>query len=47
MQKMLAAKDNAEADDRTLQIMSATDAGRAQVRTWTRTADAKVAALAD
>lgn len=44
MQKMLAAKDNAEADDRTLQIMSATEAGRAQVKAWTRAANAKVAA---
>ena len=44
MQKMLAAKSDAEADDRTLQIMSATDAGRAQVKTWTQGANAKVAA---
>lgn len=44
MQKMLAAKPSAEADDQTLQIMSATDAGRAQVKAWTATADAKVAA---
>ncbi|PQM27841.1 alpha/beta hydrolase [Sphingopyxis lindanitolerans] len=44
MQKMLAAKDTAEADDRTLQIMSATEAGRAQVKAWTRAANAKVAA---
>jgi len=44
MRTMLAARPNAEADERTLQIMSATDAGRAQVRAWTATADAKVAA---
>ena len=44
MRKMLAAKINAEADDQTLQIMSATDAGRAQVKAWTATADARVAA---
>lgn len=44
MQKMLAAKSSAEADGQTLQIMSATDAGRAQVKAWTATADAKVAA---
>ncbi len=44
MQKMLAARDSAEADDRTLQMMSATDAGRAQVKAWTRAANAKVAA---
>ena len=44
MQTMLAARSNAEADDRTLQIMSATDAGRAQVKTWTQGANAKVAA---
>lgn len=44
MQKMLAAKDSAEADDQTLQVMSATDAGRAQVKAWTHTADARVAA---
>ncbi len=43
MQKLLAARDNAEADERTLQIMSATEAGRAQVKAWTRTADARVA----
>ncbi|WP_288988787.1 alpha/beta hydrolase [uncultured Sphingopyxis sp.] len=44
MQTMLAARDSAEADDRTLQMMSATDAGRAQVKAWTRAANAKVAA---
>lgn len=44
MRKMLAARDNAEADERTLQSMSATDAGRAQVKAWTREADARVAA---
>jgi pimeloyl-ACP methyl ester carboxylesterase len=44
MQTMLAARDNAEADERTLQMMSATDAGRAQVKAWTRAANAKVAA---
>lgn len=44
MQKMLSAKPSAEADDQTLQIMSATAAGRAQVKAWTATADAKVAA---
>ncbi|WP_263588314.1 alpha/beta fold hydrolase [Sphingopyxis sp. GC21] len=44
MQKMLAARDSAEADDRTLQMMSATDVGRAQVKAWTRAANAKVAA---
>lgn len=44
MQKMLAAKDTAEADDRTLQIMSATDAGRAQVKAWTQAANARVSA---
>ncbi|WP_062767911.1 alpha/beta fold hydrolase [Sphingopyxis terrae] len=43
MQTMLAARESAEADDRTLQIMSATDAGRAQVKAWTRAANAKVA----
>lgn len=44
MQKILAAKTSAEADDRTLQIMSATDAGRAQVKAWTAAANAQVAA---
>lgn len=44
MQKMLAAKNTAEADERTLQIMSATDAGRAQVKAWTQAANAKVSA---
>jgi len=44
MQTMLAARDSAEADERTLQMMSATDAGRAQVKAWTRAANAKVAA---
>ena len=44
MQKMLAAKTSAEADARTLQIMSATEAGRAQVKAWTASADARVAA---
>ncbi|MBL9070351.1 MAG: alpha/beta hydrolase [Sphingopyxis sp.] len=44
MQKMLAGRSNAEADERTLQVMSATDAGRAQVGAWTRAANAKVAA---
>ncbi|MDX8357658.1 alpha/beta fold hydrolase [Sphingopyxis terrae] len=44
MQTMLAARDSAEADDQTLQMMSATDAGRAQVKAWTRAANAKVAA---
>lgn len=44
MQTMLAARDSAEADDRTLQMMSVTDAGRAQVKTWTQAANAKVAA---
>lgn len=44
MQTMLAARDSAEADDRTLQMMSATDAGRAQVKAWTQAANAKVAA---
>ncbi len=43
-QKAFAARDNAEADDRTLQIMSATDAGREQVKAWTRDANAKVSA---
>ncbi|MGN6290507.1 MAG: alpha/beta fold hydrolase [Sphingopyxis terrae] len=44
MQTMLAARDSAEADDRTLQMMSATDVGRAQVKAWTQAANAKVAA---
>jgi pimeloyl-ACP methyl ester carboxylesterase len=44
IQKILAAQSNAEADDGILEYQSATDAGRAQVRAWTRTADAKVAA---
>jgi pimeloyl-ACP methyl ester carboxylesterase len=44
MQTMLAARDSAEADERTLQMMSATDAGRAQVKAWTQAANAKVAA---
>ena len=44
MQKMLGAKTSAEADERTLQIMSATDAGRAQVKAWTAAANAVVAA---
>lgn len=44
MQKMLAARGNVEADERTLQTMSATEAGRAQVKAWTRGADARVAA---
>lgn len=44
MRTMLAARDTAEADERTLQIMSATEAGRAQVKAWTATADAKAAA---
>ncbi|ENY80677.1 alpha/beta fold hydrolase [Sphingopyxis sp. MC1] len=44
MQTMLAARESAEADDRTLQMMSATDAGRAQVKAWTQAANAKVAA---
>jgi len=44
MQKMIAAKPSAEADEQTLQIMSATEAGRAQVKAWTATADSKVAA---
>ncbi|MBU7590708.1 MAG: alpha/beta hydrolase [Sphingopyxis terrae] len=44
MQTMLAARESAEADDRTLQMMSATDVGRAQVKAWTRAANAKVAA---
>lgn len=43
-QKIFAAKENAEADERTLQIMSATDAGRAQVKAWTQGANAKVTA---
>ena len=44
LQTAFAAQDNAEIDDRTAQTMSATDEGRAQVRDWTRTADAKVSA---
>ena len=44
MQTMLAARESAEADDRTLQMMSATDVGRAQVKAWTQAANAKVAA---
>lgn len=44
MRAMMSARDNAEADARTLQIMSATETGRAQVKAWTAAADAKVAA---
>lgn len=44
LRKMLAAKSSAEADERTLQIMSATDAGRKQVKAWTAAANAQVAA---
>ncbi|WOF42119.1 alpha/beta hydrolase [Sphingopyxis indica] len=44
MRTALAARDTAEADERTLQIMSATEAGRAQVKAWTTAADARVAA---
>lgn len=44
IQKILAAQPNAQADDRTLQIMSKADAGRAQVKAWTAAANAKVAA---
>lgn len=44
LQTAFAARKNAEIDDRTAQTMSATDEGRAQVRDWTRTADAKVSA---
>ncbi|MGB5485657.1 alpha/beta fold hydrolase, partial [Parasphingorhabdus sp.] len=44
MRDVLAGKDTAEADELTLQRMSATAAGRDRVRTWSRSADPKVAA---
>jgi len=44
MRDALVARSSAEADERTLQTMSATAAGRAQVAAWSRTADARVTA---
>jgi len=44
MRDALVARSSAEADERTLQTMSATAAGRAQVAAWTRTADPGVTA---
>ncbi|QJB70710.1 alpha/beta hydrolase [Parasphingorhabdus halotolerans] len=44
MRDAIAANQTGEADDRALQTMSATDAGRAQVKTWSQTADPKVIA---
>ena len=44
MRDAMAARQTAEADERTLQTMSATAAGREQVRLWSKSADSKIAA---